>query len=618
VQVRGTMRLAEGGALTGLGKAVVAVLTFWALLFVGPDFYRVVVPFWTLGFSADQSGVVTRVSPELRASATIAVNDQIDLDAMSCGRGLNRCRDLMAVIGGMGGMQYVAPEHSPLTFTIVRNGDEKKLHVTVTPRPPQPEPAIWERAALALDEILGIFFILVGAVLVWECPSIMTAGFFLYATWFNPGQYFVSYAWLQPYPQLVLAQETLQGLLQAAGYAGLIVFALRFPENAPDPAWRRIEIPLALVAASAVLILQLWSFADAFGIPTATITNNAYYAGYAVDIAVTAILFLRLAGKPAEVRQRIRWVFWGCAIGLTAFIFADSNEATTIWNWLWDPPEGLLDLFFAVNATLAITVFYAVRHHRVVNVSFAISRSATLLTTWIVAGGVLAFVSLELEPHLERWLQRPIFVITIVILTLGFERLHEHINEVCDRLFFPSLHDADARLLEEGKRTAGAGSHETVDRSLVEAPVAAFRVTSAAVFRFDGNAFIRRHAFGWDEGNAVKLAHHSALAMHAEKRDRPFRIDEAGRCEEDFPREAAFPAIVVPVRAHGELLALALYGPHLSGDDLNSEECALLARFAADAARGYDRAEIIALRKRLSELLRGVSVSPAAQPEGAS
>jgi hypothetical protein len=472
---------------------------------------------------------------------------------------------------------------------------------------------------------LGIFFILVAAVLVWGCPSAMTAGFFLYATWFNPGQYFVSYAWLQPYPLLELVQETLQSLLQAAGYAGLVLFALRFPQNAPDAGWRRIEIPLAALVGLAVLVLQMWSFANAFGTPTAAITNDAYYAGYAVDVAVTAILFLRLKGKPPELRQRIRWVFWGCVIGLTAFIFADSNEATTMWGWLWSalhqpdgPSEGLLDLLFALNATLAITVFYAVRHHRVVNVSFAISRSATLLVTWILVGLALGLLTHELD-EVQRPLEQPIFVVAVVVLTLSFEWLHARINEICDRLFFPSLHDADAQLLDEGRRIASASSYETVDRGLVEAPVAAFGLTSAAVFRSDGDRFVRRHAFRWDEVSATALRRDVLIPLHAEKSDRPFRIHDLGPCEADFPCAAAFPAVVVPVRAHGELLAVALYGPHHSGDDLNREELALLARFASDAARGYDRAEIMALRKRLSEMLRSVSIVPSTvQPETAS
>jgi hypothetical protein len=485
---------------------------------------------------------------------------------------------------------------------------------------------VWARLALAADELLGFFFIFVAVVLVWQSPSAMTFGFFLYATWFNPGQYFVSYTLLQPYPLAVLVQETLQALIQAAGYAGLVLFAIRFPDNTADARWRRIEVPLAALAGSVILVLQLWSFANAFGLETGTITNAAYLAGYAVDLAVTAILFSRLAGKTPQTRQRLRWVFWGCAIGLTAFIFADSNEATTLWNPVWNalgvpggPREAVLNVVFALNAAVAVAVFYAVRHHHVVNVSFVISRSATLLASWIVAGGALALVSLELEPHLERQLQGPVFILAVVLLTLTFEWLHERINRGFDHVFYPALHRAEKRLLVEGERIAEASAYELVDRALVEEPVRWFGVTSAAVFRLDGDAFVRRFAFRWDDGVNERLEAGCVLVVRAAERRRPFRVRGLDTCLDVFPSGDAAPAVVVPIRAHGELLALAFYGPHRSGDDLNGEELDVLRRFALDASRGYDRAEITTLRRRLADLIASPAPDAAARyPEARS
>jgi hypothetical protein len=189
------------------------------------------------------------------------------------------------------------------------------------------------------------------------------------------------------------------------------------------------------------------------------------------------------------------------------------------------------------------------------------------------------------------------------LLTLSFEWLHERINEACDRIFFPSLHDAESRLHEEGTHVAAASTFEQVDVSLVEAPVTALALTSSAVFRVEGGRYVRRQAVRWGDGTATELDARCALALHADRRDRPFRLREIAPCEERFPAGSAFPAVVVPIRAHGELAALAFYGPHDTGDDLNGEELLLLARFASDAARGYDRAEIVALRKRLAELV---------------
>ncbi len=48
----------------------------------------------------------------------------------------------------------------------------------------------------------------------------------------------------------------------------------------------------------------------------------------------------------------------------------------------------------------------------------------------------------------------------------------------------------------------------------------------------------------------------------------------------------------------GDGLALALYGPHRSGADLNADERDLLAHFAHDTAATYARLQLEALRSR--------------------
>ena len=60
--------------------------------------------------------------------------------------------------------------------------------------------------------------------------------------------------------------------------------------------------------------------------------------------------------------------------------------------------------------------------------------------------------------------------------------------------------------------------------------------------------------------------------------------------------------LCVPV---GDGLALAFYGPHRSGADLNADERDLLAQFVAKAAAAYSRLEIDALRARVRSLEAG-------------
>jgi hypothetical protein len=84
--------------------------------------------------------------------------------------------------------------------------------------------------------------------------------------WFNPGQTYTYYALLQGWPLAILLQEFAEALAQGAGFAGLLIFALRFPNDEPSPPWHRFEWT-ALALGAVIALLWLATFANAFGFP---------------------------------------------------------------------------------------------------------------------------------------------------------------------------------------------------------------------------------------------------------------------------------------------------------------------------------------------------------------
>ena len=164
--------------------------------------------------------------------------------------------------------------------------------------------------------------LLAAAWLVWIKPGPMSWGFFLYVSWYNPSQGFVFYAFLQQWPPLLLAQDILGSFLQGAALAGLLLFTIRAPNDRLDPNWRWLERALpgsdwrsAFCSRSPI--------STRFGYPTELVTRIGILTGFAVDIAAIGILLTRRRSLAPEDNQRLRWVLWGCLIGLPAFIFAE-------------------------------------------------------------------------------------------------------------------------------------------------------------------------------------------------------------------------------------------------------------------------------------------------------
>ncbi len=237
-----------------------------------------------------------------------------------------------------------------------------------------------------------------------------------------------------------------------------------FLRNVAEPQWRYVERALpALVLI--LFVLQLASFGTSLGFKTEVIGRWSYIGGYAVDLGVLLILRLRRKSQPPEDQQRTRWVHWACRVGLFAFIFADSNMATTLWvpvvepfcaqgsslaKWTCDNgalSETTLLAFFMLSATIPLAVFHAVRRHHVIDIRLAVSRGTTTVLTSILIAAALATIAVAIEEHLHDSLasQILVYVLVVIVLKLLFEWLHEKLNHACDRVLFRRLHAASNR-----------------------------------------------------------------------------------------------------------------------------------------------------------------------------
>ena len=168
---------------------------------------------------------------------------------------------------------------------------------------------------IILDQIAAILVVVAAAWLVWSRPSAMSWGFFLYANWFNPGQSYAYYAILQQWATLLIAQDVAGCVAQAAGYAGLLLFVIRAPNNKTEPRWLPVERTLPFAALIFALALIV-SYGSLLGYHTETLTRIGIAAGFVVAICAVAILIVRKQDQKPEDYQRLRWVLWGCLIGL--------------------------------------------------------------------------------------------------------------------------------------------------------------------------------------------------------------------------------------------------------------------------------------------------------------
>ena len=596
-----------------IGRVFLALLTVWALAMITPGLQRVIDSLGSFGLSVDNDGNITDVVAPFQSPAEspaslagIVPGDRIDLKAMRCiPINAPRCASLVSVLGGLGGTQFALTDRQITLEIVPRSGGSAKS-VTLKSAPAPLSPA--ERAVLLADTAVGIVVIVIAFWLVWTRPNWMTWGLFLYVIWINPGQSFTYYALLQRWPLAVFAQESAEALAQGAAFAGLLIFALRFPNDRTEPRWQKVQWAVPLLALT-ITLLTLLGFGNMFGNPTERITEVTFLTGLAVDAIVLLILIERRRVLPPLEEKRMRWVIWGCAIGLPAYIFAELCQSADLFRHLWgfSPSQAFIGLLYLPNGVLAYFASQAVWQRRVVRVWIPL-RHGTILVVLSLALGVPIFQLHEKLTNVEEGFRLPAWIWPLVlapVLLLLMQRLHESGVELVDRAFNRQFHSAERELKLTAEEIARAQCLEDIDRLLVESAGRALCLSSCAVFRCQENVFRRsKNAKGWGACTKTELrAESDAMALRSLELGKSVRLNQEDSESLALPTGIEAPCLSVPVRSGiPEATAVLLLGPHESGNDIDADEREMLEKLAARAAAGYERVVARLLREQVAEL----------------
>ena len=168
-----------------------------------------------------------------------------------------------------------------------------------------------------------------------------------------------------------------------------------------------------------------------------------------------------------------------------------------------------------------------------------------------------------------------------------------------DRYFNRAVAQAGERL---GNAILNAGNFAEIEGHLVHGAHSALCLASASVFREEGGVF-RRSAEdqGWDDAAARTLDPRDPMLKPVQMR-RPFGVDAKGAARNHLPNGLMQPIVAVPIGDHCRCLAVALYGPHAAGDDLNHDERVMLAELAEKAASVFMKLDHDQLRQRIASL----------------
>jgi len=563
--------------MSALVRAVLVIaIGVWMLGTAIPGLARIWEPYPDNGISLDFDGVITDVAPRSPASAAgIEAGDR--------------------VVPPLAPALFRDPPGT-LTFKLNHHGTVRA--VTLTPQNIMLSRV--DRAIVALLFTEYSVFLIVGSLVLLLRPSAMTWSFYLYCVLRRYGD--LGFYWPGSNAFFWANFLTLV-VLGSTGCVFVTMFALRFPSNRLEK-WRRYAMSLMKLLLLLFPIATLYVIVNlgGFGRPSQGAVNWATLATaivYAFAAAVFAITFLQSHG---DERQRLKWVLVFpvvLAMRVVAILAGDGILP-------WDLPDWFSQALAILGISVPIAVAYAVVRRRVFDVQFAISRA-------LVYGSITSLVAgtfLLLDWFMGKQFAQTRFTLTaeiILALAIGswLNMLHRNVDRLIDSTFFRQRHMAEERLKKAAAAVLRAESHDVVDRFLVHEPIRALELTSAAIFRRNGDsgAFERSVETGWDHVDTRALTSEDPLVLHLLAEEAPVRLADVVWGPAEWPLHVGDAVLAMHVLLRDALVAIVLYGPHRNAADIDPDEVRSIALLVERAGAAYDHIEARTLREQVASLI---------------
>jgi two-component system, NtrC family, sensor kinase len=511
------------------------------------------------------------------------------------------------------GMFHRAPDGRSLTYTVVRLRTQQMLNVVLEPMPSGSRSLYFALAAV------GIFSLLVGAAVRLRRPDHQATLHFFWLTMAFFGVLSLSFSGrLDALDKVFYWGDVIATLLLPPLF---LHFALMFPER-PD-AWARSDpgrtlmpllyLPaLLLGGAQVAVVVRAGAHGEVFS-TVLTLVDRGQFLYLAASLIGGFWIMTRALRRVRSVtsRRQLRWIVWGTALGAVPFVFGYAVPYAlgipSIPGAGWTAVLlGLVPLAFAS----------AIIRYRLMDVEVIIKR--TLVYAAALAG-IAAIYGILLR--LVSWLflrgdpvRNPLIALLATIVVVLLSRpLKNAIQRGLDRAYYRDRYDYRRALVGFARdlnsdldlfRLSERLVHRVMETLVLERMALMLAPVTPDT---DGQfATISHVGFGTEP---PLLARPSDVATrlisgHTIGLDDPLAQRRVDMRELEFWRGAGIHYFVPCVSKEGTIAVMAL-GRRASAEPLSSEDMALLAAVAAQAATALENGRLYRqLRMKAEEVDR--------------
>lgn len=259
------------------------------------------------------------------------------------------------------------------------------------------------------------------------------------------------------------------------------------------------------------------------------------------------------------------------------------------------------------------SIAYAIVRHKFLDVRLLARRGILYgLATALVIGVYLVIVTQARElvteiAHLPASVVEPVFLIVALIV---FQPILGRLEDALDRLFLGDPGDYRNVLRQLGRDVLGTIELEALLSRSVTTIADTMTLRRATMVAFAHDRLVCRSTTG-EEPGAQSLAHCRAALLGLPPDAETIRLGEEadglGDADRDWLMNTMGTALLVPLRARGEIVGALMLGPKETGTGFTSEDVNLLSSLAGQMAVSLQNALLVRDREqavRLGEELR--------------
>ena len=480
-------------------------------------------------------------------------------------------------------------------FTLsVERGGQVSPRSFVVPHPPPGDVGIFN--FVVFEAWVGLFAMLMGAVLIWRCWTDRAAVLLGCILLCSPRQSLYLLVWAPDDASALILTALAQ--VSACAWPALLLFFALFVSNGDDS--RR---QMRFTSAAAIVIVGMFTAAQVgFYMRARLLLPGSWIdVAYAIALAGSAVFFAiilaNLRRHDAAGGNRLKLIMLARLLYLLAAMFFVILNRQDV-EWGAGPPWSLLLAVLAGNVVAPGLLAFIVVRHKLFDLDFAVSRTllyAVVSFILLSAFGLFEWLFERIIP--ESWhSESALYSAGIAVgVFLAFHRVRDFVEHHMEALFFRRWRENE-QVLRQFVREA---------RFILRTD--ALRVATLAEFkRFSGGAAVALYLEGdgafTTEGDAAPFP----AALDA---DDPLLVALRARNKPLDPREHArsrlTAALVLPMHDRDRLTGAVVLGTRADGANYRPDEIELLGWAAQQVGLDLHAIAARTLQQKVTELELG-------------